>query len=109
MNIFLLDIAAPGNPATDAGNWFIGVCAFVALLAALLTIATYFATRREVDDLKARVDTLETETREAERRLEKNNEDRASRIHKRVDRVLALTQRIAGKLNVHADVADLED
>jgi outer membrane murein-binding lipoprotein Lpp len=76
----------------DATNEQIGVFIFAAavvtgFVATLISVASYFATRREVEDLKARVDKLENDL-----------DDKTSKIHKRVNRLLAGQMLIAGRM-----------
>lgn len=65
------------------------VCGFA---ATLISIASYFATRREVEDLKERVEKLETDL-----------DDKTSKIHKRVNRLLAGQMLIAGRMGCALD------
>src|SRR5262249_10179574 len=58
--------ASPPQPPADAtatpsqvGNFIICVAMLMGLVGALISVASYFATRREVDDLKDRVGTIE--------------------------------------------------
>lgn len=76
----------------DATNEQIGIFIFAGavvtgFVATLISVASYFATRREVEDLKTRVDKIETDL-----------EDKTSKIHKRVNRLLAGQMLIAGRI-----------
>jgi hypothetical protein len=86
---FFADLA----PASDALGIFV-LCAavIVGLAASLISIASYFATRREVDDLKDRVVIIEN-------LLEKRTE----KLHRRINRLLAGQMLIAGKVGVALD------
>jgi hypothetical protein len=87
--LFLADTA----PAPDAIGIFV-LCAgvIIGLIASLISIASYFATRREVDDLKDRVVIIEN-------LLEKRTE----KLHRRINRLLAGQMLIAGKVGVALD------
>ena len=81
----------------DVTNNQMGVFVFAAavlvgLIATLLSIATYFATRREVEDLKERVDKIEADL-----------DEKTSKIHKRVNRLLAGQMLIAGRMGCALD------
>jgi phosphate/sulfate permease len=79
---------------TGATNNEIGlfvVCAAVVfgMVGALISVASYFATRREVDDLKERV-----------QGIEELMEERTEKLHKRINRLLAGQMLIAGQVGV---------
>src|ERR1700761_2601184 len=81
----------------DATNEQIGVFIFAAavvtgFVATLISVASYFATRREVEDLKSRVDKLESDL-----------DDKTAKIHKRVNRLLAGQMLIAGRVGCALD------
>ena len=81
----------------DATNEQIGVFIFAAavvtgFIATLISLASYFATRREVEDLKSRVDKLESDL-----------DDKTAKIHKRVNRLLAGQMLIAGRVGCSLD------
>ncbi len=81
----------------DATNEQIGVFIFAAavvtgFVATLISVASYFATRREVEDLKSRVDKLENDL-----------DDKTAKIHKRVNRLLAGQMLIAGRVGCALD------
>jgi cell division protein FtsL len=76
----------------DATNEQVGVfiaaaVVVIGFILMLLAIAAYFATRREVDDLKERMDKLEADL-----------DDKTSKIHNRVNRLLAGQMLIAGRV-----------
>jgi SMC interacting uncharacterized protein involved in chromosome segregation len=95
----------------DATNEQVGIFIFAGavvtgFVATLISVASYFATRREVEDLKVRVDKIEVDL-----------DDKTAKIHKRVNRLLAGQMLIAGRvgcsLDQHRDqltaiIADLE-
>jgi hypothetical protein len=81
----------------DATNSQLGVfvictAVLIGLVATLISIASYFATRREVDDIKGRVD-----------KLEEDLDRKTSIIHKRVTRLLAGQMLIAGRVGCALD------
>src|SRR6185437_11041309 len=81
----------------DATSEQIGIFIFAAavvtgFIATLVSVASYFATRREVEDLKSRVDKLESDL-----------EDKTAKIHKRVNRLLAGQMLIAGRVGCSLD------
>jgi len=81
----------------DATNEQIGVFIFAAavvtgFIATLISVASYFATRREVEDLKSRVDKIEADL-----------DDKTAKIHKRVNRLLAGQMLIAGRVGCSLD------
>jgi len=90
---FPLLFLADAVPGPDAIGIFV-LCAgvIVGLIASLISIASYFATRREVDDLKDRVVIIEN-------LLEKRTE----KLHRRINRLLAGQMLIAGKVGVALD------
>ena len=82
----------------DTTNEQIGIFIFAGavvtgFIATLISVASNFATRREVEDLKSRVDKLETDI-----------DDKTSRIHKRVNRLLAGQMLIAGRIGCSLDL-----
>jgi len=82
MNIFL----------ADATNEQVGIFIFAGavvtgFVATLVSVASNFATRRELEDLKTRVDKIETDL-----------DDKTAKIHKRVNRLLAGQMLIAGRV-----------
>ena len=82
MNIFL----------ADATNEQVGIFIFAGavvtgFVATLVSVASNFATRRELEDLKMRVDKIETDL-----------DDKTAKIHKRVNRLLAGQMLIAGRV-----------
>jgi hypothetical protein len=81
----------------DATNEQIGIFIFAGavvtgFIATLISVASYFATRREVEDLKSRVDKIEADL-----------EDKTAKIHKRVNRLLAGQMLIAGRIGCSLD------
>jgi hypothetical protein len=81
----------------DATNEQIGIFIFAGavvtgFIATLISVASYFATRREVEDLKLRVDKIETDL-----------DDKTAKIHKRVNRLLAGQMLIAGRVGCSLD------
>ncbi|HXT13190.1 MAG TPA: hypothetical protein VN873_16655 [Candidatus Angelobacter sp.] len=81
----------------DATNEQIGIFIFAGavvtgFIATLISVASNFATRREVEDLKMRVDKIETDL-----------DDKTSKIHKRVNRLLAGQMLIAGRVGCSLD------
>lgn len=81
----------------DATNEQVGVFIFAGavvtgFIAALISIASYFATRREVEDLKSRVNKIEADL-----------DDKTAKIHKRVNRLLAGQMLIAGRVGCSLD------
>jgi len=91
--MILLAESLPGGPTNNEIGLFV-VCAAVVigLVGALMSVAGYFATRREVDDLKERVTVIEN-------LLEKRTE----KLHRRINRLLAGQMLIAGKVGVALD------
>lgn len=76
----------------DATNEQIGIFIFAGavvtgFIATLISVASNFATRREVEDLKTRVDKIESDL-----------DDKTAKIHKRVNRLLAGQMLIAGRV-----------
>src|SRR4029079_9920977 len=81
----------------DATNEQIGIFIFAGVLVAgfvatLVSVASNFATRRELEDLKTRVDKIETDL-----------DDKTAKIHKRVNRLLAGQMLIAGRMGCSLD------
>jgi hypothetical protein len=76
----------------QVGVLIFGLAAVLGLAATMISIASYFATRREVEDLKARVDKIETDL-----------DEKTSKIHKRVNRLLAGQMLIAGRMGCALD------
>ena len=89
----MLSTLADTAPTPDAIGIFV-LCAgvVIGLIASLISVASYFATRREVDDLKDRVVIIES-------LLEKRTE----KLHRRINRLLAGQMLIAGKVGVALD------
>lgn len=90
-------LAGAAGSETSPTNSELGVfimCAamLIGLVATLISVASYFATRREVDDLKGRVD-----------KIEEDLDHKTSKIHKRVNRLLAGQMLIAGQVGVALD------
>jgi cob(I)alamin adenosyltransferase len=87
--MFLSDLSP-----SDGDLGIVVLCAAVltGLVATLISIAGYFATRREVDDLQDRVS-----------KLEQDLDRKTARIHKRVNRLLAGQMLIAGQVGVALD------
>jgi len=83
----LLAEAAP-SPAF-LGNMVQGIVVLMGALATLLAIATYFATRREVEELKVRVKDLEDKM-----------EGKIEKLDRRIIRLLAGQALIAGQMGV---------
>ncbi len=76
----------------DATNEQVGIFIFAGavvtgFIATLISVASNFATRREVEDLKSRVDKIESDL-----------DDKTAKIHKRVNRLLAGQMLIAGRV-----------
>lgn len=76
----------------DATNEQVGIFIFAGavvtgFIATLVSVASNFATRREVEDMKSRVDKIEADL-----------EDKTAKIHKRVNRLLAGQMLIAGRI-----------
>jgi len=76
----------------DATNEQVGIFIFAGavvtgFVATLVSVASNFATRRELEDLKTRVDKIETDL-----------DDKTAKIHKRVNRLLAGQMLIAGRM-----------
>ena len=81
----------------DATNEQVGIFIFAGavvtgFIATLISVASYFATRREVEDLKTRVDKIEADL-----------DDKTAKIHKRVNRLLAGQMLIAGRMGCSLD------
>lgn len=76
----------------DLGLFVVCAAIIIGLVGALMSVASYFATRREVDDLKERVLAVE-ELMEA----------RTEKLHKRINRLLAGQMLIAGQVGVAID------
>jgi len=89
-------LAQPADAAAattgQVGIFIVCAAMFVGLVGALISVASYFATRREVDDLKERVGIIES-------LLEKRTE----KLHRRINRLLAGQMLIAGKVGVALD------
>jgi hypothetical protein len=80
------------NFFAEATNEQVGIFIFAGavvtgFIATLISVASNFATRREVEDLKSRVDKIESDF-----------EDKTAKIHKRVNRLLAGQMLIAGRM-----------
>jgi hypothetical protein len=80
------------NLLADATNEQVGIFIFAGavvtgFIATLISVASNFATRREVEDLKSRVDKIESDL-----------DDKTAKIHKRVNRLLAGQMLIAGRM-----------
>ena len=76
----------------DATNEQVGIFIFAGavvtgFIATLISVASNFATRREVEDLKSRVNKIESDL-----------DDKTAKIHKRVNRLLAGQMLIAGRV-----------
>jgi hypothetical protein len=76
----------------DATNEQVGIFIFAGavvtgFIATLVSVASNFATRRELEDLKNRVDKMEIDL-----------DDKTAKIHKRVNRLLAGQMLIAGRV-----------
>jgi len=82
-----LSQASPSN--SQIGLFVVCAAILIGLVATLISIAGYFATRREVDDLKDRVGTLEDLM-----------EKRTEKLHRRINRLLAGQMLIAGQVGV---------
>jgi hypothetical protein len=83
----------------EADNAFVGQLAYavsflLALAVAAITVASHFATRREVESLMERVDKLERRTEVLDRRI---------------NRLLAGQMLIAGQMGVALSAASLRD
>src|SRR6185312_796134 len=81
----------------DATNEQVGIFIFAGavvtgFIATLVSVASNFATRRESEDLKTRVDKIETDL-----------DDKTAKIHKRVNRLLAGQMLIAGRMGCSLD------
>jgi hypothetical protein len=81
----------------DATNEQVGIFIFAGavvtgFIATLISVASNFATRREVEDLKMRAD-----------RIESDLDDKTAKIHKRVNRLLAGQMLIAGRVGCALD------
>ena len=87
--MFLADSIATAPTNNDIGLFVVCAATIIGLVAALISIASYFATRREVDDLKERV-----------ANIEELMEKRTEKLHNRINRLLAGQMLIAGKLGV---------
>ncbi len=82
-----LSQASPSN--SQIGLFVVCAAILIGLVATLISIAGYFATRREVDDLKDRVGALENLM-----------ETRTEKLHRRINRLLAGQMLIAGQVGV---------
>ncbi len=76
----------------DVTNEQVGIFIFAGavvtgFVATLVSVASNFATRRELEDLKSRVDKIEIDL-----------DDKTAKIHKRVNRLLAGQMLIAGRV-----------
>lgn len=76
----------------QVGTLIFGLAAVLGFAATMISIASYFATRREVEDLKERVGKLETDL-----------DEKTGKIHNRVNRLLAGQMLIAGRMGVSLD------
>jgi hypothetical protein len=82
---------------SDVTNEQVGVFIFAGaivtgFIATVISVASNFATRREVEDLKTRVDKIEADL-----------DDKTTKIHKRVNRLLAGQMLIAGRIGCSLD------
>ena len=89
------------------GEWVYGAAAIIGLLIA---VGSYFATRREVDDLKEELGSLRNELRElldkmdkAETRLDRSNEARISGLHNRVNPLEVKVAHADGQMEAFAE------
>src|SRR3954464_9968351 len=85
------------NFFAEATNEQVGIFVFAGavvtgFIATLISVASNFATRREVEELKSRVDKLESDL-----------DDKTAKIHKRVNRLLAGQMLIAGRMGCALD------
>ena len=81
----------------EATNEQVGIFIFAGavvtgFIATLISVASNFATRREVEDLKTRVNKIESDL-----------DDKTAKIHKRVNRLLAGQMLIAGRVGCSLD------
>jgi hypothetical protein len=81
----------------DATNEQIGIFIFAGavvtgFITTLISVASNFATRREVEELKTRVNKIEADL-----------DDKTTKIHKRVNRLLAGQMLIAGRVGCSLD------
>ncbi|MDE2105328.1 MAG: hypothetical protein KGL39_49335 [Patescibacteria group bacterium] len=88
--MILAQATSPSN--SELGLFVVCAAAFIGLIATLISIASYFATRREVDDLKERVTNIE-----------ELMEKRTEKLHRRINRLLAGQMLIAGQVGVALD------
>jgi len=83
----------PTAPATsDIGMFVLCAAVFIGMILSLIAIGSYFATRREMDDVKERMTNIEDLM-----------EKRTEKLHKRINRLLAGQMLIAGKVGVALD------
>lgn len=90
----------------EASNAFAGqalyiTLAFIGGLGGLLAIASFFATRNEVADVKERVGKLEEKIDDSNILSETHRE----KLHKRINRILIGVSRIQGRLKIPEDHA----
>jgi len=90
--ILLAESLSSGPTNNEIGLFVVCAAVVIGLVGALMSVAGYFATRREVDDLKERVTVIEN-------LLEKRTE----KLHRRINRLLAGQMLIAGKVGVALD------
>ena len=87
--MMLAQAATTGATNNEIGLFVVCAAVVFGLVGALVSVASYFATRREVDDLKDRVATIEDLM-----------EKRTEKLHKRINRLLAGQMLIAGQVGV---------
>lgn len=84
------------------GQYVFATLAVMGGIGGVLAIASFFATRSEVQDLKQR----QSKTEELIETLRSEASTRGHRLWRRTDRLNALLQRIAGKLDVYIESDD---
>lgn len=94
----------------EVGNNFMGQYVFATLaviggIGGVLAIASFFATRAEVQDLKVR----QAGTEQLIEKLRTEGSSRGKHLHNRIDRTNRLLDRIAGKLGVGIPIDEPEE
>ncbi len=87
--MMLAEVMSPPNTASV-------IVALLGVLVGLVSIASYFAARNEVIDLKERVYRME----QLVEKMRTEGSERGKALHGRVDRVNALLNRIAGRMQI---------
>jgi hypothetical protein len=92
-NLVFAEAAATGIPAL--ATWFMVILSVVSGVGGMLAVASYFATRREVDDIKSRLAKVEDVTSAIQERMGKQKDEimysaerRSAVLHNRINPVV---------------------